>query len=227
MHTLGWSASSYYARARNSAWTAVCGTMLGLACAPSYTRAQAPTKTPDVERSLSSAKKAERLAGAEQVRRGRGVASPAALKRALAAEKDALVRVRLLQGLAASGAEGVVGDLIAGLERDPGAMVRQAAAQELGQYASQPAVVTALAAALRKDPAVEVRYACASSLGLSNTPAAADALDWASRHGDPALRRQAAFSLRRHTGAEAKKTLKRLQGDKDESVRKTAGGKAK
>lgn len=43
MTILGWSASfefSYYARARNSAWIVVA--MLFLACAPSYTRAQAP-----------------------------------------------------------------------------------------------------------------------------------------------------------------------------------------
>lgn len=217
----GWLASSYYARTRNSAWTVA--SMLFLACALlGALSIRAHAQAPNVEKALSSSKKADRLTAADQVRRGRGAASPAALKGALGREKDGLVRARLLQGVAAQSGAGAVGELIASLDRDASVFARQAAAQELGPYAAQPEAAAALAAALRKDTAPEVRYACASSLALAKGPVAVEALDWASRHGDPDLRRQAAFSLRRHAGAEAKKILKRLEGDGDASVRKEA-----
>lgn len=77
MHTLGWSAFYYYARARKSAWTAVCGAMLSLACAPSYTRAQAPAGA-----SAPPKTGAEVLSGL----RGHGVVQTAAEKVLLAAD---------------------------------------------------------------------------------------------------------------------------------------------
>ena len=57
----GWLASSYYARTRNSAWAVA--SMLFLACAPSYTRAQAPAGA----RALSSGRSASELAQALRI----------------------------------------------------------------------------------------------------------------------------------------------------------------
>jgi hypothetical protein len=74
----GWLASSYYARTRNSAWTVA--SMLFLACAPSYTRAQAPAGARAV--SQSSMTGAEILTGL----RARGEARSAAEKALLAAD---------------------------------------------------------------------------------------------------------------------------------------------
>lgn len=74
----GWIASSYYARARNGAWTVA--SMLFLACAPSYTRAQAPASGDPVQDLMRRDKavhdNAERLLLAE---------GPSALPRLLAA----------------------------------------------------------------------------------------------------------------------------------------------
>lgn len=209
--------SSYYARAR---YSTVPMALFCLACA--VWSASAPL--PSVEASLSSRRKDDRLEAAQQLRQRRGRASAEAVRRALRGEADEMLRVRLTQALAAQAVPGVQDDLAASLGTDASPQVRQAAAQELGRYVRLPGVVTALAGALRKDAAPAVRYACALSLALSDTSEAAAALDWAARQADPDLRRQAAFSLRRHSGSQSRKTLERLRGDADESVRRTASG---
>jgi len=119
--------------------------------------------------------------------------------------------------------------LIQTLQTDPDAVVRQGAAQSLGNYSQNPLVVRALADALRDDKEKSVRYACALGLGLSPTFKAIRALESASTDPDADLRRQIAFSLQRHrVGANKKKAeslLKQLQKDSDESVRLMAGAK--
>lgn len=206
--------------------------MLFLACAlscvlSSYARAQAPAQAAAPAASLSSSNRTERLTALEDARAGRSALPGAALWKAWETETDPLVQARLLRALARVEGAAAVVELTAAVRFAASPTVRQAAAQELGNYAANAAVARALADGLAADAAPEVRYACAASLALAKGPAAIAALDGASRQGDPDLRRQAAFSLRRHSGAEAKKILKRLESDGDASVRRTAGGKAK
>lgn len=120
-------------------------------------------------------------------------------------------------------------NLIAALQSDPDAMVRQGAAQSLGNYVQNPLVVRALAGALDSEKEKSVRYACALSLGLSPTFKAITALEKASTDPDADLRRQIAYSLQRHkVGANKVKAtalLKKLSKDADSSVRIAAGGR--
>lgn len=176
----------------------------------------------DVEKAISSRKSEQRLKGLEEIRRGRARVSEAKLRAAHQAEKDPFLRLRFLQGLSALGATQAPETMIDALRRDESPAVRQAAAQELGKYAQREDAVTALSAALDTDAAPEVRYACALSLGLSRSAPALAALAKAARHSDPQLRRQAAFSLKRHGGPQAAKILKGLEKDEDSSVREMA-----
>lgn len=215
----GWLASSYYARTRNSALLVA---MLFLACAPSYTRAQAPARPAGSRVDLSSSKREERLQALEDLRLGRAQASSDTLWTAWETETDPLVKVRLLQALSLAEGGAAMTELTTVLRYEPAAMVRQAAAQELGRLAADSRAVTALLRALPEDSAPEVRYACALSLSLAAGPEAVAGLDQASRDADPALRRQAAHALKRHVGAKAKAALKRLEGDSDSGVRGAA-----
>lgn len=220
MTSLGWIASSYYARTRNSAWIAVA--MLFLACAV-MTASAAPAF--DAEKSLDSRKSEDRVRALDAVRQGRARVPEAKLRAGHKAEKDPLVRLRFLQALSAGAGDGARGELIAALRSDPVASARQAAAQELGKYASAAEATTALAEALAKDAAPEVRYACALSLGLSQSRPALRALEKAAADPDPNLRRQAAASLRRMNDSAARAALRRLARDRDASVRAMAGAK--
>lgn len=203
----GWIASSYYARTRNSAWIS---SMLFLAFAVQAFAAPAPVK------------RAERLQALENARAGRAQEPAEALWTAWETETDPLVRVRLLQALSRAEGAAVITELSAVLGHEPSVMLRQTAAQELGNLASAARARGALLAALAADSAAEVRYACALSLSLASGAEAVDALDRAARDGDPELRRQAAHALKRHPGAKAKAALKRLEGDSDAGVRGAA-----
>lgn len=217
---LGRGASVPRARVLHSARAAGACLAAWVAAAPVF----AAHSLPNVEKALSSSRAADRMAAAVDVRRRRAAASEKSLRQAFRREGDEMVRLRLAQALAAQGGSDAAGDLISSLGGDPSPAVRQAAAQELARYVREPAAVAALAAALRRDAAAAVRYACALSLALSDTPAAADALEWASRQVDPDLRRQAALSLRRHASVRARQALQRLSGDADPSVRRMATG---
>ncbi|MCG3205659.1 MAG: hypothetical protein KCHDKBKB_02381 [Elusimicrobia bacterium] len=133
-------------------------------------------------------------------------------------------KIQKLQRLPASEVETI---LIAALQSDPSSVVRQGAAQSLGNYSQNSVVVRALAKALHEDPEKSVRCACALSLGLSPTFKAIRALENAVDDPDPDLRRQIAFSLKRHrVGAnklKAEALLKKLGKDSDLSVRLMAG----
>lgn len=218
MTSLGWIASSCYARTRKSALLVA---MLFLACAV-MTASAAPAF--DAEKSLDSRKSEDRIRALDAVRQGRARVPEGKLRAAHKAEKDPLVRLRFLQALSAGAGDGARGELIAALRSDPASSARQAAAQELGKYASAPEAVAALAEALAKDAAPEVRYACALSIGLSPSRPALRALEKAAADPDPNLRRQAAASLRRSNDPAARVALRRLAGDRDASVRAMAGG---
>lgn len=119
--------------------------------------------------------------------------------------------------------------LIETLETNSDPIVRQSAAQLLGNHCQNLTVVSVLANALQKDSDKAVRCACALSLGLSPTFRAITALERSSDDRDPDLRRQIAFSLKRHrVGANkirAESLLKKMQKDDDVSVRMMAGAK--
>lgn len=215
----GWLASSHYARTRNSVLLVA---MLFLACAPSYARAQTSARPVGSSVDLSSSKREERLRALEDLRLGRAQASRETLWTAWETETDSLVKVRLLQAISLAEGGAATTELTTVLRYEPAAMVRQAAAQELGRFAADARVVQALLRSLAADSAPEVRYACALSLSLATGSEAVAGLDQASRDADPALRRQAAHALKRHAGAKAKAALKRLEGDSDSGVRGAA-----
>lgn len=179
---------------------------------------------PDQARALKSSDKKQRHEALEKLRRREGRADAQALRDAAKAEKDPVLKIRALQALAASDDPSAVADLLAALSSEPDPMVRQAAAQQLGNFVQDPAVVTALASGLDKDRSAEVRGACALGLALSDTPAAAAALEKAAGDPDPALRRQSAFSLGRHKSPRARAAVEKLRSDPDPSVRESAGG---
>ncbi|HOW89320.1 MAG TPA: HEAT repeat domain-containing protein [Elusimicrobiales bacterium] len=169
---------------------------------------------------MRSRKPGDRHEALERMRRGKDRVKTEELNSAFSRETDPVLKTGMLRIMAAS--SGAERDLISALKNDPSFTVRQSAAQELGRYARSPAVVAALSEALRKDNALEVRTACALSLAFSDTPEADDALDLASKDRAPDLRRQAAFSLKRHKSAKAAAALKRLARDPDASVRSMA-----
>lgn len=142
---------------------------------------------------------------------------------------EALDRWQKNREMSAINAPDAERNLMDSLMSDSSPIVRQGAAQQLGNYSQNPLVVRALAYALRNDLEKSVRYACALSLGLSRTFKAITALERALNDSDPDLRRQIAFSLKRHRiGAgkvRANLLLKKLQKDSDPSVREMAGEK--
>lgn len=142
------------------------------------------------------------------------------------APATALDRWNANRDLAKREVSGVEATLIASLN-DPEPMVRQGAAQELGKYAQNPAVVHALSDTLLNEKAPAVRYACALSLGLSPTFRAIRALEKVAADPDANLRRQVAYSLQLHRKGQnkrkAEELLKKLRRDSDASVRTAAG----
>lgn len=194
---------------------------LAAACllSPSLTLFAAPKDPAAALSGKDPQRKAEAL---EQARRGRVKFSGSQLRKTLAAEKDGVLKVRALQALSVAEGGDAVPELAARLAGDPDAVVRQAAAQELGRFARKAAAVKALAQALRQDTDLGVRCACALSLGLSDKPEAAAALAEASRDQAVDLRRQAAFSLTRQKGTVAAEALKVLTQDPDAGVREAA-----
>lgn len=139
---------------------------------------------------------------------------------------QALERWKSNRELALKNASEIEKTLLGSLQNDLSPVVRQGAAQQLGNYSQNPLVVRGLADALENDTDKAVRYASALSLGLSPTFKALRALEKASVDPDPALRRQIAFSLKRHRiGAnriKAQQLLKKLLADSDVSVREMA-----
>lgn len=155
------------------------------------------------------------------------IAAPAATPKKT--ESASLKRLRQNQDLAKQKPSEAEVSLMTTLQFDTDPMIRQGAAQMLGNFSQNPAVVRVLANALRDDKEKAVRYACALSLGLSPTFKAISALEKAAEDPDADLRRQVAFSLQRHrTGrnkVKAEQILKQLQRDNDASVREMAGAK--
>jgi len=223
MPFLGCAPSAFHVRARYrtlivSAFCMACAVLSALA-------APAAKKPARAKAELSSPKLDERLQALEDMRLGRAQAPGEVLWTAWETEKEPLVRVRLLQVLSLTQGGAALTELAAALRYDPTPMVRQAAAQELGRFASDARASQALLGALSADSAAEVRYACALGLALSDTPTAAAALEKAATDADPALRRQAAFSLKRHKSVKARQVLKKLEKDADPSVRQMAGAR--
>lgn len=142
---------------------------------------------------------------------------------------DALFRWKKNRELAVKKTLDTENTLIAALQNDSSAIVRQGAAQQLGNYGQNRFAVRALADGLLNDADKSVRYACALSLGISPTFKAITALERAMNDPDPDLRRQIAFSLNRHAkGPNAVRAgilLKKMRRDADSSVREMAGGK--
>ncbi|OVE75253.1 hypothetical protein BVX98_07875 [bacterium F11] len=176
----------------------------------------------NIHNNLKSAKTLDRLDSAVRARKNGNKVSVQKLKDARSIEKDPLVRHRLNQALFIRDSKEALDLLAESLANDPNHTVRQGAAQSLSGYPNNPKAVKALAEALEKDSAARVRYACANSLALSEISPALDALTKAAKHSDPRLRRQVAFSLKRHTSKKAKRVLKKLKKDKDPFVRAEA-----
>ena len=218
----GCAPSAFHVRARYRTSLLAMLCMACVVCAFAPPCVAAPL---DAEKALSSARKERRLEAVERLRLGRARVSEKSLKTAFQRESDPLLKVRVLQAMAAAEGPGLTAELAAALGREPDPMVRQAAAQELGKYAAQPGAVQALAAALAADKNPSVRYACALSLAHADTPQAVSALALAAEDSDPKLRRSTAFSLKRHKSAKARQVLKKLEKDADSSVRDTAGAR--
>lgn len=179
--------------------------------------AGASAVTPD----LNSAKALDRLGALEADKKTRKI-SEKTLKDRLKNESDPRVRHRLNQALALSQASDTALVLMQSLQSDSDPAVRQGAAQLLGNYVQNSAVVNALAQSLEKESVPSVRYACALSLGLSNSFRALNALEKTIADPDANLRRQIAFSLKQLNTKRAQTLLKQLSRDKDPSVRAMA-----
>jgi HEAT repeat protein len=139
-------------------------------------------------------------------------------------EKDPLIRRRLNRAIAVSAAEGMLGDLVASLQTDEAALVRQGAAQILGNYVGSPIVLHALMDALDKEIDPAVRYACALSLTLSTEKSAFRVMEALTHDNDPNIRRQIAYGLTRNRSPQAKALLRNLERDRDPGVRRMARG---
>lgn len=137
-------------------------------------------------------------------------------------EQKGIERYRMNRQLVRLGAQGVERDLIESLLRDPDSMVRQGAAQKLGNYAQNPVVVKALGDQLNVETESAVRYACVQSLSLSSSYRAMSTLEKFSDDSDPVMRRLVAFNLKRREETRAKLILKKMRRDKDASVRALA-----
>lgn len=137
-------------------------------------------------------------------------------------EKNGLKRHHLIRELAKTKISGIELDLIGALENDPEAVVRQGAAQGLGNYVQNPAVLKALADHLKKENEPAVRYACVLSIGLSNSFKAMNVLENFSDDADPNMRRQVAVMLKRQNNIRSKILLRKLKKDQDPSVRQMA-----
>lgn len=142
-------------------------------------------------------------------------------------ETNPLTRRRLNRVLASKEGAPFVSDLILDMKNQPDPMVRQGAAQLLGNYARQPAVASALMTALINDANIDVRCAAALSLSLADPAVALVGLRRAARSPDAKLRMQAAYGLTHIENSKAKKILKRLKKDPDADVRDIAGGKGR
>ncbi len=198
----------------------VCG---GFASAKTPSSPKASKSAPVVrEPNFDSAKSSERLEALETDKNKARKISPERIKSKLKGEKDPLVRHRLNQALAASGTDDVLQTLVDSLQNDPDPMVRQGAAQSLSQYSKNPFAAQSLAESLATEKVPSVRYACALSLSLSESAAAFAALQKAASDSDINVRKQIAYGLHRNSHKNAQKILKKLQGDKDPSVREVA-----
>lgn len=137
-------------------------------------------------------------------------------------EQKGLARHRLNRELVASGlSEGGL-ELISSLQSDSDPVVRQGAAQALGNYTQNRVVVRALSDALKTETVPAVRYALALSISLSKSFLSMKALEKLAGDPDPAMRRQVAAGLKRQEGVRAQQLLKKLETDSDASVRKMA-----
>jgi HEAT repeat protein len=176
-----------------------------------------------LEEALQSSDSSERLMATSSIGKAGAELSSEKISLLQKEENDPLVRHRLNQAMAENSLTNQGVELVASLQNDKDPMVRQGAAQMLGNYVYNLDAVKSLVRALEKDSDAGVRYACALSLALSKTSEAFQALEKAAKDTDPNLRRQVAFSLHRHPAKKAQKILKQMQKDSDESVRMMAG----
>lgn len=219
-------------RNNNVARVCVCAKIIiffFLACSTGLTlQAKMPAqkishKTAD--QGLISSDRRDRLEAIETIRGRSEMVAPEKIRAARDAERDPLLRHHLNQAMAESGVNGVDADLIQSLKNDSNAMVRQGAAQSLGNYVQNPNVIQALSDGLEKDGDLAVRCACALSLGNARGIKAQAALEKSMGDADADLRRQIAYSLKRQKSARSIALLKKMQNDADESVRLMAGAK--
>lgn len=183
----------------------------------------AAEKTKSPAASLNSPKLSDRLDAVEKMKSKQSNVSPEQIRLSRTTEESGLVRHRLNQALVGKLLSGVELDLIDSLKNDPDPVVRQGAAQSLGNYVQNSLVIRALSDQLKTETEKSVRYACVLSIGLSSSFLSMKALEKASVDSDPNMRRQVAFILKRHTGFKPEQLLKKLQRDVDLSVRQMAG----
>ena len=195
----------------------------GLIVGPSWASGKGTRAPLSVEDQLNSSDRDIRLQGAEKLRTHPGTLSNAKISQLKTQEKDPLIRHRLNQALARSGLSTVVVDLLNSLKSDSDIVVRQGAAQELGNYTNNLDVVKELAQSAKKETDSSVRTACLLSLSVSQSEEATKSLEKFLNDNDPQIRRVVAVGLKRQNTISSKKLLKKLQSDPDEDVRAAAG----
>ncbi|MFN0117550.1 MAG: HEAT repeat domain-containing protein [Elusimicrobiota bacterium] len=176
------------------------------------------------EQALESKNPGERLGAMEAARSGLAPVSERKISQMILSEKKPLQKLKLQQALVKNDLGAAKDVLITNLRNDASAVVRQGAAQDLGNYVSNPDVISALGFALEKDQDMSVRLAAALSLGVArHSKEAFLSLEKFSQDSNADLRRQISFSVKQFHTPEAKKLLKQLRKDSDLSVRKMAG----
>ncbi|MBI3563936.1 MAG: HEAT repeat domain-containing protein [Elusimicrobia bacterium] len=198
-----------YARAR-------CGTLLlaasFLACAFSYTRAQAPAAADPV------AALRERIVA-------RDASAKSGVLAAAAAEGVAPRRAALVALLGNLPAGRLTLSDVRPFLADPDAGVRNEAVTVCGRVGGA-AAARALEGVLRSDPVESVRLNAALWLGgLRDAASAAPLGDALAADADPNVRAAAVHALRRLGGPGARTQLGRAKAEKDRRVRKALDGK--
>lgn len=207
MTSLGWIASSCYARTRNSAWIVA---MLFLACAAPLCAQTASTAAPA---SVEEARGLSIRRASEAKRRTLSLIST---------EHQSGARAQLTAILGAIPARDLTAADFDGPLADAEASVRLSAVGGLGKLDGAGAR-TRLERVLGGDPSAGVRMAAAFWLGRPEHARAAATLEVAlTRDADPNVRVAAAQALARVGTAGARRGLRRGAGDSDERVRRWA-----
>jgi len=197
---------------------------LGLALAVLAVEAQAaPKPKADAETALGSARAADRLTAAEEIRAKKTVVPSRKLRDSFASEERPYLRARLLQALAAQDESAVLPLAIETLQGDLDPQVRRMAAEETGRLAAEPTAQAALIQALAGDPSSDVRLVCAVALSRLENATVFQALETAAAQDpDAHVRRQIAYGLKHHASPRAAALRNVLRRDRDAAVRETA-----